>query len=214
MDKQYFFTQRKARIFFEGNAQTAKYQWLCLHGYGQLANFFLQSIAQQLNLNQHYLVAPEAPHRFYLNGNFGRVGASWMTKEERLTDIEDNLNYLQNVYQQFIEPNKSQWVCFSFSQGTATLLRWLNTLEKKPEIVFIWAGSFADEIDYTQFALKFSNTKFIYAVGNEDEFATNDNFNKTLKVLNAFSPNLKRINFEGKHKIYPDVLHTEVNTWT
>ena len=63
-----------------------------LHGYGQLVKFFIQKFK---NLNQEILiVAPEGMHRFYKKGNSGRVGASWMTKEARETDISDNMIYL------------------------------------------------------------------------------------------------------------------------
>ncbi|MBM3915983.1 MAG: hypothetical protein FJ349_00025 [Sphingomonadales bacterium] len=50
-----------------------------LHGYGQLGQFFFR----QFNiLNDNWgIVVPEGPHRFYLEGSSGRVGASWMTKE-------------------------------------------------------------------------------------------------------------------------------------
>ncbi|MFT7345493.1 MAG: putative esterase, partial [Lentimonas sp.] len=68
---------------------------IVLHGYGQLSQFFIQKFSSLTH--QCDIIAPEGMHRFYLNGSSGRVGASWMTKEERETDIEDNQKYLEEV---------------------------------------------------------------------------------------------------------------------
>jgi hypothetical protein len=65
---------------------------VALHGYGQLAQFFARKFAA---LDQSFgIIVPEGPHRFYLEGSSGRVGASWMTKEWREQDIEENTRYL------------------------------------------------------------------------------------------------------------------------
>src|ERR1051325_10016453 len=46
------------------------------------------------------LVAPEGLSRFYLSerATERRVGASWMTREDRLAEIADYLGYLDAVY--------------------------------------------------------------------------------------------------------------------
>ena len=68
-----------------------------LHGYGQLSRFFIRKFSA---LQERYtIVAPEGMHRFYLEGSSGRVGASWMTKEDRLTDINDIMSFLNEVDQ-------------------------------------------------------------------------------------------------------------------
>ena len=40
------------------------------------------------------IIAPQGLHKFYLEGTSGRVGASWMTKENREDDIKNYLVYL------------------------------------------------------------------------------------------------------------------------
>src|SRR5690554_3872961 len=42
-------------------------------------------------------------HRFYRKGTQGRVGASWMTKEARLDDIEDNHKYLDKLAEHLLK---------------------------------------------------------------------------------------------------------------
>ena len=67
--------------------------WLLLHGYGQLAEFFLRKF-QGFDSSDRLFVVPEATNYGYLTGFSGRVGANWMTKHERETAIQNNHNYL------------------------------------------------------------------------------------------------------------------------
>ena len=67
--------------------------WLVLHGYGQLAEFFIGKF-QGFDSSERLFVAPEATNYGYLTGLAGRVGANWMTKHEREIAIENNHRYL------------------------------------------------------------------------------------------------------------------------
>ena len=62
--------------------------WFVCHGYGQLAEYFIKNF-EVLDAETNYVIAPQGLSKFYLKGFTGRVGASWMTKEDRLTDIEN-----------------------------------------------------------------------------------------------------------------------------
>ena len=83
--------EKTARYITLGNKEKADVLIVALHGYGQLSAYFSKNFSK---LDQRYfIVIPEGLSRFYLSGTCGRVGASWMSKEERLWDIRDNLNY-------------------------------------------------------------------------------------------------------------------------
>src|ERR671913_1620 len=69
--------------------------WIVCHGYGQLASRFVSQFAA-LDDGTRLIVAPEALSRFYLdpipkrrNEASPRVGASWMTREDRESEIAD-----------------------------------------------------------------------------------------------------------------------------
>src|SRR5690242_15478023 len=72
--------------------------WFVLHGQGQLAEFFIQKF-KMLEDQNICVIAPEGLSRYYLEGYTGRVGATWMTKENRLMDINNYIQYLNAVYQ-------------------------------------------------------------------------------------------------------------------
>ena len=64
---------------------------------GSWARYFLRHFSG-LDDGKTVVVAPEALSRFYLNGFSGRVGATWMTKEDRLSEIEDQAYYLNRCW--------------------------------------------------------------------------------------------------------------------
>ena len=93
-EAHHFTVPRTARYWTAGPPPTEALGTLyVLHGYGQLAQFFVRKFQAAADSGWH-VVAPEGGHRFYLKGTSGRVGASWMTREDRLSDIDDYVAFL------------------------------------------------------------------------------------------------------------------------
>ena len=89
---------RTARYFTIGEiTPNTKNIWFVLHGYGQLAKKFIEPF-EELSNDETVIIAPEALSRFYLNGGNGNIGANWMTKEDRDNEINDYVNYLDELY--------------------------------------------------------------------------------------------------------------------
>ena len=133
---------RSARCFSRGGEAAAE-AWVVLHGYGQLASRFLrgfESIATPTRL----VVAPEGLSRFYLDAGAGKVGASWMTKEDRAHEIEDYLAYLEQVRAALIPP--VPLTILGFSQGVATAARWAVATAPAPVRLICWGGLVPEEI--------------------------------------------------------------------
>ncbi len=101
--QNFIFISKKARYWTLGNPNSEKIIYV-LHGYGQLAEYFIKNFEPLVELG-FYVVAPEGTQRFYLNGTSGRVGASWMTKELREIDIEENNNYLASLHLEISKVN-------------------------------------------------------------------------------------------------------------
>ena len=94
----------KARYYKSGPiTESTRQIWIAFHGYGQLARFFARRFEK---LTQHGIVVivPEGLSRFYLSEltesgrKDNKVGATWMTSENRLTDISNYLDYLNKIY--------------------------------------------------------------------------------------------------------------------
>ncbi|MGB0915169.1 MAG: alpha/beta hydrolase [Crocinitomicaceae bacterium] len=139
-----------------------------LHGYGQLAKYFINKF-NELD-DDLLIVAPEGMHRFYRKGNSGRVGASWMTREARQVDIDDNMVWLTELDKQISEkyPIKNR-IVLGFSQGGSTAARWRLTNNTKLNSLIVWGSDFPPEEENVAERLKGdSNNHFV--VGTEDEF--------------------------------------------
>ncbi|MEZ4758913.1 MAG: hypothetical protein R2810_03875 [Flavobacteriales bacterium] len=92
MEERFIRVPRTARYHVLGDPATARMVWVVLHGFGQLARFFLNKFE---GLEEGLLIAaPEGLSRFYLDEQHQRVGATWMTREDREHEIGDQLSYL------------------------------------------------------------------------------------------------------------------------
>lgn len=151
---------------------------------------------------------PEGLHRFYLQGSAGRVGASWMTKEERQSDIADNLVYLQNVLDHF-SPHYQQISLLGFSQGGATAARFFATTPQLSNLV-LWASVFPPDLEMEDIASD-KRGKF-FVLGEEDEYFDK----KNQKDVIALYANLgfRTLLFNGEHRIHTDTLNQLLNEIT
>jgi len=175
-----------------------------LHGYGQLAEYFIRKFRA---LGDEYLIiAPEGMHRFYLKGSSGRVGASWMTKEARESDISDNLSYLDALDEQLSkEYGFEQKYLLGFSQGGATAARWSQLGKSNFDAMILWASVFPPDLP-NDIELNSKQTSY-FVIGDEDEFYSKEHQEKIIEEYLAKSYKIKR--YKGRHDIVNNPL-TEI----
>lgn len=210
--KQHIVVNKTATYHILGNPKTAKTIWFVLHGYGMLAEFFIKKFEPILD-NNTCIIAPEGLSKFYTKGFYGRVGATWMTKEDREVEIEDYINYLNQLHQFICEQNSSSNLkinLLGFSQGGATVSRWAANRKANFNNLILWASVFPEDMSFE--TLNENNTFLLY--GDEDEFATEEKVNQQKELLNN-KAQFTIIKFKGKHDIPKEVLieQTEKNKW-
>ena len=94
---------RTARYYTIGDLENKPSEvWIVLHGHTYLAKRFIRYF-RVLEDDRRLIVAPEGLSRFYVNHEARRVGASWMTREDRLNEIADYVNYLDELYRHLFE---------------------------------------------------------------------------------------------------------------
>src|SRR5579862_113588 len=127
IQENHITVQKTARYYTLGEMDgNTKQVWIVLHGFRQNAAGFLQDF-QPLLKPGIFFIAPEGLNRFYLDGYAGKVGATWMTKEDRLNEIKDYIHYLDSLYRHFnLVSFKGVITALGFSQGASTLTRWVN----------------------------------------------------------------------------------------
>ena len=191
---------KKMRYYTLGNAKKADTLLIALHGFGQLSKFFIKKFEF---LPENYLIlAPEGMHRFYLQGNSGRVGASWMTKEARELDIEENTIALKTLLEKVKnEKQFSKIILLGFSQGGATAARWYFSDDEQFDHLILWASVFPPDLEKP--ALE-TNSKNYFVLGNQDEYYSEA---QQLSQIAAYKEiGFNTIHFEGKHDIQQATL--------
>ena len=139
MDERHLRVLRTARYHVLGDVAKARSVWIVIHGYGQLARFFLNAFEE--HCDDRLIVAPEGLSRFYTDASHQRVGATWMTREDRDHEIQDHVAYLEALCDLVRkETGDVPLHTLGFSQGVATVVRWMMHGKTKPRNVILWGG--------------------------------------------------------------------------
>ena len=204
MQQKNITVPKTARYFILGEASEQTEQvWFVCHGYAQLANYFLKNF-EDLNDGKTLIIAPEGLHRFYWQGFSKKVVASWMTKEDRESDIADYVNYLNVVYTEVLSGLKNKNVkvnVLGFSQGTATVCRWIANNKVKADNLILWAGAFPDDMNFKVDKAVLDKLKTYMVVGDADEFIDEAGVEKHSTLLKENNIQFELIRFKGKHEI-------------
>ncbi|OWP62623.1 phospholipase [Hymenobacter amundsenii] len=182
--------------------------WFVAHGYGQLAAYFVRHFAHLVAADPALVViAPEGLSRFYLNGTGGRVGATWMTKEDRLAEIDDYVAYLNQLAAAVLPhaPNAAVTV-LGFSQGAATVSRWLARATFRPARLILWAGAFPPDMDFTVASHLLRGLPVTLVCGTADEFITDADLAKQQDFLRQLGVEADLIRFTGTHTLHAATL--------
>ena len=156
LHEHHLTVERTARYFtVEPGDGGAREVWFCCHGYSQLAERFLRQF-EVLDDGSRLLVAPEALSRFYVreeppHAGAGRAGASWMTREDRLSEVADYVAYLDAMARHVFRRVERAGVTFrvlGFSQGATTATRWAALGTTRVDQLILWGGHLPPELDF------------------------------------------------------------------
>jgi len=187
--------------------------WFVLHGYGQLARYFLTKF-KVLTDHGVCVIAPEGLSRFYLEdvntrsqtGN-NRVGSTWMTRENRLMDIDNYILYLNTVYKAELNSHPNIPVTLlGFSQGAATASRWAVQDSIPYNRLILWAGIFPDDMDFEK-SKEILKTKTVHLVyGSKDPFLTEARIGEMKGLAEKLGIKSPPSVFDGGHEIHEETL--------
>lgn len=180
--------------------------WLVLHGYGQLARYFLKKF-EPLAEKNICVIAPEGLSRFYLESpshskrKNNRVGAAWMTRENREMDIGNYIRYLDSVYEQEIKESKLPVTVLGFSQGAATASRWVMKGNITFDRLVLWAGILPPDMNFESSSVLLQSKEVIFVYGKRDPFLTDERFKQMQALTEKLKITPKIITFDGEHDI-------------
>ncbi len=200
---EYVTVERMLRCALAGGEDAEPQEiWFLLHGYGQLADDFLDSCSV-LAAPGRLLVAPEAPSRFYLEGGRGRIGASWMTSREREREVSDYVRALDAVHARLVPGDSAAHVSvLGFSQGGATACRWATLGSARVDRVITWAGGVPEDLSLE----RLSERELVCVVGSRDRYIDEARLQREEERLAAVPHRLLR--FEGGHRVDEALLRS------
>lgn len=212
MKQHHLSVTRSARYFTLGNSTDPSNVWFVLHGYGQLAKSIIRECSV-LDESQNYIVVPEALSRFYfgnaqrLHGPDVSIGASWMTREDRVSEIDDYVGYLDTLYAHVFDDIERMMVTvrvLGFSQGAETACRWIDRGRVVADHLVLWAGLCPPDVDLARRDAPLARVKISIVLGSGDALATPERVGELKAKYKGRDYDLVR--FDGGHHLDKSVL--------
>lgn len=210
MQQRRIHVQRSARWYLLGEAERPPaVLWVVCHGYGQLGASFARQV-EPLARAGHAVAVPEAPLRFYLDppGSAAaaerRVGASWMTREDREADIADYVRLLDAVLEDAraaLGAADAAVRLLGFSQGVATVCRWVACGAVRPDRLVLWAGPLPPDLDYRAHAQRFRGPRITLVRGARDAVVEERTLDLGAACLRQAGAVPDRLTFPGGHRL-------------
>ena len=213
-------TPRTARYVVLGaEPARASRLWFALHGYGMLAERFVQPF-QGIVPDDTCIVAPEALSRFYLElpradgSHMQRIGATWLTRESRETEIEDAHRWLDRVHDEVVAESTAAHLrapivgVLGFSQGVATAMRWIASGRVAPKQFVAWAGGMAQDVDRARFREKMRDAEMVIVTGTEDPYVTPQAKSAVRGLMAELSISHRELDFGGAHQLDVPLLQS------
>lgn len=188
--------------------------WIVLHGIGYLSKYFINYF-DELNTNENYIIAPQAPAKYYLKNEYKYVGASWLTKENRVLETANVLAYLDAVYASEEFPKDCKVIIFGFSQGVSIATRWVASRKIPCNQIVLYAGGIPRELTPEDFGfLNGQETEITVIVGDKDQYLTGEVMKyETTRIEELFLGKAKQQIFEGGHEVKKEIINEIPSTW-
>jgi hypothetical protein len=212
-------TLRTGRYFTIGaDSAQARHVWFVLHGYAQLASRTLRHF-NGIVPDDTMIVAPEALSRFYLElprtngGHMARVGASWLTREDRDVEIRDAVGWLDSVFRTVVDRITVESgvrpivTVLAFSQGVATSMRWIANGTVQPSRWIAWAGSVASDVDPADLRAALADAELVFVAGTRDQFLAAEGAREAMIAQwSTLGLTPRQVTYDGTHELEPAVL--------
>ncbi|GGK16324.1 esterase [Yeosuana aromativorans] len=191
---------------------STKYIWFVCHGMGHLSRYFLKYF-DALNPEEHYIISPQAPSKYYIKPDFKHVGASWLTKEKTTSETENIMRYFDAVFKAEPVPKYCKLIVLGYSQGVSVAMRYVAKRQLACYRLIIMSGGIPKELTPNDFAFLKEKTKVSMIYGTDDEYLNDERIAyEKKKVLELFGETVQIIPFKGKHEVNKDIINTIGNS--
>jgi len=205
-EKKVIYTSSNTYSTLNTLTKSTKNIWIVFHGLGYLSNYFINYFTH-INAEENYIIAPQAPSKYYLGNKFKHVGASWLTKENTIEETKNVLTYIDEVFKAEVPANHPNLIIFGYSQGVSIASRWLASRKINCKHLVLHSGGIPIELKPEDFSFLKNEVTVTYLYGDKDQYITEAR--KTEEVLKGsklFGKHLKIEVFQGIHEVNKDFI--------
>lgn len=205
-EKSVTYTTTNSYTTLHTLSEKTKNIWLVFHGMGYLSRYFIRYFSE-IDPTENYIIAPQAPSKYYQGKNFKHVGASWLTKEDTISETKNILHYIDEVWKTEKPSQDLKFIVLGYSQGVSIATRWLASRKIQCDHLVLHSGGIPVELTPEDFKYLNKNTLVTYLYGNQDPYITEARKTEEhLKGSKLFGERLEISVFEGAHEVNKDYI--------
>lgn len=185
---------------------------VALHGWGQRSAPFLKTLSPLKGIGA-LVVAPQAPHQFYMDTATKKVGCNWLTAYQKEQSIEDINRYLDTLIKHLVTEYKliaPRIFLMGFSQGASVAYRFaVSGLVQPAGLIACGADIPPDVIEKLPLQPAFP---VLLAQGKEDSLVQEAVFEANQRILCEVNYPFEEFRYDGGHEITQELCH-KVGEW-
>ena len=206
IEKQVSYTNINTYHSLNKFTSKTKNVWLVFHGMGYLSKFFIKYFSE-LDTEENYIIAPQAPSKYYHGKDFKYVGASWLTRENTNLETNNVLTYVDKIFETEKIADAPNLIILGYSQGVSIATRWLASRKVDCNHLILHSGGIPKELKPADFDYMSPKTKVTYLYGSEDQYINEARkTEEELKGNNLFGKRLQIQVFKGLHEVNLEYL--------
>ena len=206
IEKKVIYTASNTYSVLNNLTEKTKNVWIVFHGLGYLSKYFINYFLR-INSEENFIIAPQAPSKYYQGKNFNHVGASWLTRENTIDETKNVLAYVDEIYKSEIDSPTHNLIIFGYSQGVSIAARWVASRKIKCNHLILHSGAIPTELNPEDFSFLTKKTQVTYLYGNKDQYINQaKKTEETIKGVNLFGKHLDIHVFDGVHEVNTDFI--------
>ena len=206
LEKKVIYTTSNTYHTLNSLHKKTKNVWLVFHGMGYLSKYFIKHFSS-IDPSENFIIAPQAPSKYYQGTGFKHVGASWLTRENTLEDTKNILAYIDKVVETELLSTIPKLIVLGYSQGVSVATRWLSSRKISCDHLVLHSGGIPTELTKEDFEYLPKSSQVTYTYGDEDQYITEARkTEEMLKGARLFGDRLSVKVFNGVHEINNDFI--------
>ena len=207
IEKEVSYTTTNSYATLNALTEKTKNVWFVCHGIGYLSRYFLRYF-ENLNTDENYIIAPQAQSKYYLGSSYRHVGASWLTKENTMKEMENVMCYFDAVLEAEKIPSSVNFIAFGYSQGVSVIARYVSKRKLQCNQLVLLSGGIPKELNTDDFKFLEGETKVSLIYGNQDEYLNKEVLiDERKRFYELFGDAATITIFEGRHEVKKEVIN-------